>query len=252
MARTTSKKNTAVVRFEPKCKICNSHFKDVIEEMYNNGLTVKQIWNALDSLQDPDERNIWLVESIKEANISRHLQKHYNIKVGAATKLAENRTRLEKSRAAFREGVHMKVNAVATLSHLIDIALINLEELDSFPDGRQRHQLTINYMTTIKNLVDEFSKLTGELKQEGSIDINFFSFQIAEFANIVMATIKKMDKQFGLNNQLEYEFGNEFQKQWRTYKDTQNKMINGELPLDYGERERNVNTFNDAEVQDLS
>ena len=52
------------------------------------------------------------------------------------------------------------------------MALINLESLDSFPDGRQRHQLTINYMGQIKGLIDEFSKLTGELQTENTFDIN--------------------------------------------------------------------------------
>ena len=143
----------------------------------------------------------------------------------------------------------MKVDSIATLSHMIDVALINIEDLDSMPDGRQKHQLTINYMATIKNLIDEFSKLTGELKQEGTIDVNFFSNQITEFANIVLATIKKLDDQFEMNSQLEYAFGAEFQKQWATYKETQQKMISGELPLDYGAKDRNINTFNDRSSQ---
>ena len=75
-------------------------------------------------------------------------------------------------------------------------------------------------MATIKGLVEEFAKLTGELKTEGTIDINFFSNQITEFANIIMTTIHKLDEQMGLNHQLEYNFGREFKKQWDLYKDT--------------------------------
>ena len=104
-------------------------------------------------------------------------------------------------------------------------------------------------MTTIKNLIDEFSKLTGELKQEGTIDVNFFSNQITEFANIVLATIQKLDDQFDMDSKLEYAFGTEFQKQWATYKETQQKMISCELPLDYGAKDRNINTFNDRSSQ---
>ena len=139
----------------------------------------------------------------------------------------------------------MVVDSVATIAHMIDLALINMEDLDNLEDVRQKHQLTINYMATIKGLVEEFAKLTGELKTEGTIDINFFSNQITEFANIIMTTIHKLDEQMGLNHQLEYNFGREFKKQWDLYKNTQKKILNGELPVNYGERERNINTFND-------
>lgn len=119
-----------------------------------------------------------------------------------------------------------------------------MESLDSLPDVRQKHQLTINYMSQIKGLIDEFSKLTGELQIENTFDINFWNVQITEFANIVIQTIRKMDYQFQLNNKLEYAFGVEFQKQWKQYKETQDKILNGELPVNYGAKERTLNTFN--------
>lgn len=68
--------------------------------------------------------------------------------------------------------------------------------------------------------------------------------QITEFANIVIQTIRKMDHDFNLKSQLEYSFGREFKKQWDNYRETQQKIFNGELPINYGEKERNINTFN--------
>lgn len=248
MARRKRQDNGSVI-FEEKCKVCKSKFKNLVEDLHNQGLRPRQIMDYLKGLSDPKEKEQLEQEGLSESSIRRHLDRHYNLKTGASIKIAETKNRLARSREAFKQGVHMKVDSIATLSHMIDVALINIEDLDSMPDGRQKHQLTINYMTTIKNLIDEFSKLTGELKQEGTIDVNFFSNQITEFANIVLATVKKLDDQFGMNSKLEYAFGTEFQKQWTTYKETQQKMISGELPLDYGAKDRNINTFNDRSAQ---
>lgn len=246
MGRKKTKVNiTDLVKYEPKCKVCNSHFKTIIERMYNEGLNVRQIYEYLRNQKDPAERHIFEQEDLKEATLRRHLNKHYNIKAAAKVHLSATKSRIAQSRENFRTGVAMRVDAVSTLSHLIDIALINLEELDSFPDGRQRHQLTINYMAQIKSLIDEFSKLTGELKQEGTLDVNFFSTQITDFAQIVLATVSKMDDKFNLNSKLTYAFGEEFRKQFLIYKETQRKMVSGELPLNHGEKERSINTFND-------
>jgi len=99
-------------------------------------------------------------------------------------------------------------------------------------------------MGQIKSLIDEFSKLTGELQTENTFDIHFWNVQISEFANIVIKTIRKMDHQFNLNSQLEYSFGIEFKKCWDEYRETQKKILDGELPINYGEKERNINTFN--------
>lgn len=246
MARPKTKVDiTDLVKYEPKCKICNSHFKHMIEQMFNEGLGPRQIYEYLSKLKDPVEQKIFEKEDFKEATIRRHLTKHYNIKAAAKIHLSATKSRIQKSRENFRSGVAMRVDSISTLSHLIDLALINIEELDAFPDGRQKHQLTINYMGQIKNLIDEFSKLTGELKQEGTIDVNFFSTQVSDFAELVMATIAKMDERFNLKSQLVYEFGTEFKKQFENYKEIQRKMISGELPLNYGEKERSINTFND-------
>ena len=247
MARRKNKiKPDDLLRYEPKCKVCNSHFKNIIENMYNEGLSARQILSYLSDLKDPVEQNIAIKENLKESNIQRHLRLHYNLKAAAKIQASATRSRIQKSRENFRAGVSMRVDSISTLSHLIDLALINIEDLDQFPDGRQKHQLTINYMGQIKSLIDEFSKLTGELKQEGTIDVNFFSDQITEFAQIVMATITKMDEKFKLDNQLLYEFGSEFKKQYQQYKEIQKKIVTGELPTNYGEKERSINTFNDA------
>ena len=100
-------------------------------------------------------------------------------------------------------------------------------------------------MNTIKGLVETLGKLTGDLKQEGTIDINFFSNEITKFAEIVILTIRQVDKNLELGGKLELLFSQEFQKQWNDYIDVQQKKINKEIPLDYGDNEFNVNTFND-------
>ena len=246
MARKKKVNVNDLVRYEQRCKVCNSHFRDVIENLCNEGLNPRQIFEYLNSLNDATEKQIFEKEGLKEATIRRHLERHYDIKLGTKIRMAHAKARVQKSRDNFRTGVAMRVDSISTISHLIDLALINIEELDSFPDGRQRHQLTINYMGQIKSLIDEFSKLTGELKQEGTIDVNFFSAQVNEFAQIVMATISKMDERFNLNSQLIYEFGTEFTKQFKQYKDIQRKILSGELPPNYGEKERTINTFNDV------
>lgn len=166
------KVDDGITKFEVKCKVCNSQFKSIIESLYDNNLNPRQIFESLSALQDETSKQILAAEQLSEGAIARHLDKHYSAKARTALKQAVNTERLEKSRESFRDGVQAKINTINTLSHLIDVALINLESLDNFPDGRQRHQLTINYMGQIKGLIDEFSKLTGELQTENSFDIN--------------------------------------------------------------------------------
>lgn len=238
------KADDGIIKYEVRCKVCNSHFKNMIEALYVNNLNPRQIFEALNSLTDTASQKILQQEQLTESAIARHLDRHFSIKAGAALQQAKTQDRIQKSRELFKDGVQNKINTISTLSHLIDVALINIESLDSLPDGRQRHQLTINYMGQIKSLIDEFSKLTGELQVENTFDINFWNIQISEFANIVMQVIRHMDHKFQLNSQLEYNFGIEFQKQWKQYKETQNKILNGELPADYGAKERSLNTFN--------
>lgn len=245
MSRKSSQQVNGSCIYERKCKVCNSSFKSLIEDLSNQNLNPRQIMDYLRSLTDPVQINQLENESLSESAIRRHLDKHFNVKTGAQIKIAETKHKIQQSRETYKSGVSIVIDSVATISHMIDLALINMEDLDNMPDGRQKHQLTINYMTTVKNLVEEFAKLTGELKQEGSVDVNFFSTQITEFANIVMATISKLDEKMNLDNKLESAFAQEFKKQWELYKATQQKMINGELPLDYGAQQRNINTFND-------
>ena len=247
MSRKRTQQTTGNCIFEAKCKVCNSKVKNIIENLYIENMNPRQIMEYLTSAAANDEKvkAILDAENLSESAIRRHLDRHFNVKAGAQIKVAETQNKLQESRAAYKKGVRKVIDSVGTLSHLIDVALINLESLDEMPDARQKHQLTISYMASIKNMIDEFSKLTGELKQEGSIDVNFFSSQITEFANIVLSTIRKLDAQFNMNNQLEYAFGEEFNKQWKAYKNVQNKMVNGELPLNYGSEKQNMNTFND-------
>lgn len=146
MARKKQNNNEEVMRYEPLCKVCNSHFKTMIESLHDCNLSAKQIFEALNALTDPQSKEQLAKEKLNEGSISRHLSKHYSSQAKAALKQASNQDRLFRSRELFKDGIQTKINTISTLAHLIDVALINLESLDSFPDGRQRHQLTINYM----------------------------------------------------------------------------------------------------------
>lgn len=228
-----------------QCKVCNSKNRSLIEQMHLNGLSAEKIFEYLNNLSDPEQQAAVALEQIKPSSIRRHLQRHFNPDEGAKVKLAETKARVEQSRSMLQQGVQITINKVNNLSHLIDVAMINLEEVEhAQSNNKQKHQLTIQYMNTIKGLIESLAKLTGDLKQEGTIDINFFNNEITNFADIVLQTIRIIDRQMGLNGQLEFNFAQEFQRQWTGYQDRQIKIINGEIE----QRQSVVNTFNETEI----
>jgi hypothetical protein len=231
-----------------QCKVCNSKFRTLIENLNKQGMNPQKIYEYLQNLTDPIEKDLVIQEDINPSSIRRHMDKHFDIVDGAKIKIAETQQRIEQSRNDYKDGVSIVVNKVSTISHLIEQLMIKIEEVDELPGEKAKHQFTIQYANSIKGLVESLAKLTGDLKQEGAIDINFFSGEIARFAEIVLSTIKQMDKSMGLNSELEYNFAFEFKKQWELYQIRQNKILSGDLSPsdDESEKERKVNTFNEG------
>lgn len=228
-----------------QCKVCNSKMRSLIESLHMKGFNPQKIYNYLQSLSDPQEREIVEIEDITPSSIRRHIDRHFSERDNKVIESATYQQKVTKARTNYEQGKDIMVNKVNAVSLQIDTALANMESLDNMSNDKVKHELTIKYMNTIKGLIETLSKLTGDLKQEGTIDINFFSNEITKFAEIVILTIRSADKQLGLNGELENIFSQEFKKQWNNYIDIQNRKLNKEIPLDYGDNEFNVNTFND-------
>lgn len=233
------------VTYVSQCKVCNSKYRNLIEDLHIKGMSPQKIYDYLQSLTDPAEKELVIQEDIKPSAIRRHMDRHFDIQDGAKIKIAETQQRIEQSRDSYKQGVSIVIDKVNSISHLIETAMIKVEEVEQLNNPTKQHQLTIQYMNTIKGLIESLAKLTGDLKQEGTIDINFFSNEIAKFAEIVLITIREIDTQMGLNHQLEYSFGNEFKKQWDSYVTVQQKKIIGEIPVGEYDKTMNVNTFNE-------
>lgn len=228
------------ITFVSQCKVCNSHFRTVIEQLHLNGLSPEKIYDYLQNLTEPNEKDIVTKEDIKSSSIRRHLQRHFADDERAKVKIAETKARVEKSRDLLHQGVQITIDKVNNLSHLVDVAMIKLEEVEHMASDSKKHQLTIQYMNTIKGLIESLGKLTGDLKQEGSIDINFFNNEITSFADIVLQTIRIVDSQLSLNGQLEIAFAQEFSRQWQNYQERQAKALAGDI------QPNTVNTFNET------
>lgn len=231
-----------------QCKVCNSKFRNKIEDLHTNGMSPEKIQEYLQNLTDPLEQTIVKEENIGHASIRRHMQKHFNPKDEAIRQIAETKSRIDKSRDDYKKGVQTVINSVATLSHMIEMALIRMEEVESLPKDKDKHSLTISYMSQVRGLIESLAKLTGDLKQEGTIDINFFSNEIQIFAEIILETIRQVDIDLNMDHQLEYGFANEFKKRWDAYQLRQVRILDGDLPVNDGWKQRNVNTFNDSET----
>lgn len=229
-----------------QCKVCNSKFRTVIETLHTKGMSPQKIYDYLQSLTKPEEKEIVLQENIKPSAIRRHMDRHFNIKDGVTIKSAETKQKIEESREAYKQGVQIVIDKVNSISFMIETAMTKMEQIDEIGSPIKEHQLTIQYMNTIKGLVESLAKLTGDLKQEGTIDVNFFSMEITKFAEIVLTSVRSVDQQLGLNHQLEYAFAGEFKKQWDDYILMQQGKINGQIPLDEGNKQFNVNTFNET------
>lgn len=233
------------ITYVKSCKVCNSVFRDRIEKLSIDGFNPQKIFDYLQSIQDPNEQTIVQREDIKPSSIRRHLDNHFQKEEAVKIKLAETHSRIEKSRDMLNTGVSITIDKINSLCHMIDVAMIKLEEIESDEslNNKTKYQTTIQFMNTSKGLIESLAKLTGELKQEGTIDINFFTTEISVFVDIVLSTIRAVDKSLSMSGQIEQQFSIEFQNRWQEYRQKQMAIINGQ------EKPRGqdlVNTFNDG------
>ena len=227
------------------CKVCNSFFRNRIEKLSIDGMNPQKIYSYLQSIQDPNEQLIVQKEDIKPSSIRRHLDNHFQKDEAVKVRLAETQSRIETSRDMLHKGASITIDKINSLCHMIDVSLIKMEEIESdiSINNKMKYQLTVQYMNTAKGLIESLAKLTGELKQEGTIDINFFSTEISVFVDIVLAAIRSTDKTLQMKGELESQFSIEFQERWKDYKTKQIAIINGEEKP----RVQNlVNNFNDG------
>lgn len=228
-----------------QCKVCNSKMRSLIEQLHVKGFNPQKIYDYLHSLTDEKEKEIVEIENIKPSAIRRHLDRHFSEQENNIIQVTSTQQKITKARNSYEQGKDIMVNKVNAVSLQIDTALANIESLDNMSNDKVKHELTIKYMNTIRGLIETLSKLTGDLKEEGTIDINFFGNEITKFAEIIILTIRQVDKSLNINGELELEFSKEFKKQWDNYISVQQKKINKELPINYGDNEFNVNTFNE-------
>ena len=171
--------------------------------------------------------------------------KHFTLEELTKTKIVETQDKIEQSRLNLQNGVDIAINKIQTLCHLVDSSLINIEkvETDESINNKTKYQLNIQYINVIKGLIESLAKLTGELKQEGTIDINFFTTEISVFVDIVLAAMRDADRALGLEGKMEQQFAIEFQNRWKAYKSQQNAILNG----DAKPRQQNLsNDFNEG------
>lgn len=227
-----------------QCKVCMSRHKGIIEELAIKKLSPEKIYEYLQNLTDPTDVKIVKEENIKPSSIRRHLQRHFNEKEDLLVKDATIKSKIKASRTKYSEGKKINIDKANTIAHMIELALARMEEVETLSDAK-KHQYTIGYMGQIKSLVDELDKVSGAIKQEGTIDSNFYRNQIDTFAKIVLSTIRALDQKYKMNYQLEVDFSSEFKKQMELFKSREDMIFSGKLSPTDGEKDRNVNTFND-------
>ena len=219
-------------KYDKRCKVCNSAFKSRIESLALQGMNPQQIYEYLQSIQDPNEKLIVQRENIAPSSIRRHLDNHFDRSEIGRIHDAEVDDKLKKSRKSLQDGTLIVIDKINSLSHLIDASLIKMEKLDSDSTikNKDKYTISVQYANSIKGLIESLSKLTDGIQNDSIIDVNFFTTEISEFADIVIASIREVDKQLNLNGELEYLFGEEFQKRYTTYRKTQVAIMNGEAP----------------------
>jgi hypothetical protein len=223
--------------------VCNSKFRGLIEQLHQNDLSAEKIYEYLQNMNNTKDKVVIQQEDIRPSSIRRHLQNHFNSEDDSKVKLAETKARISQSRNLLYNGIQITVDRINSLNHLIETSLIKLEEVEHIQSESKKHQYTIQYMNTIKGLIESLSKLTGDLKQDGAIDINFFNSEISNFAEIVLSSVRVVDRQLGMEGKLEVLFAQEFTKQWQNMQERQSKYISGETTT-YSNPNNN-NNFND-------
>jgi hypothetical protein len=186
-------------------------------------------------------------ENVSTSSIYRHFKKHFNTELNSKIAVIEVRDKVQQARSLYREGFQVAFDKVNTLHHLVEVSMLNIEELERSHDrSKDRHELTIKYMSGIRGMIETIAKLTGDLKQEGTVDINFFNNEIHIFADIVLEAIREVDGVLELNGALEQVFFTQFKQRWQDYVERQRKMVDGELSLKEASRDHNVNHFNES------
>lgn len=231
---------------EKKCKVCMSKHRNIIEQLSCKGFSPEKIYQYLQDMTDPADRRIVKEENIAPSSIRRHLQRHFDQRDEFLAQDARIKSKVKQDREDYRQGLKINIDKANTLSHMIELALTRLEEVEQLSEAK-KHQYTIGYMGQIKSLIDELNKVSGNIKQEGTIDSNFFRNEIHTFAEIVLSTIRALDMQYGMNFELEIAFTEEFKKQMELYNSRQDLIFAGKLSPKDGEKERNINKFNDAD-----
>jgi len=191
-----------------------------------------------------EDQRITEEEHIQPSSIRRHLQKHFDQREDFLINDAVIKSKVKKNRDDYQKGMKINIDKANTLSHMIELALTRLEEVEALSEAK-KHQYTIGYMGQIKGLIDELNKVSGSIKEEGAIDSNFFRNEINTFAEIVLGTIRALDIKYEMDFQLEKDFTQEFKKQYQLYVDRQNMIFEGRLSPNDGAKERNINKFND-------
>jgi hypothetical protein len=151
-------------KYEKGCKTCNSKFRNIIENLNIKGMSPEKIHKYLQAIETPADKAIIQKENLQPSAIRRHLDRHFDIKDGAIIKISESEAKIETSRTAYSQGVSIMVDKVNTVSHLIEIAMANLEDVElNSRDHKTKHSIINNYMTTIRGLIEQLSKLTSNL-----------------------------------------------------------------------------------------
>lgn len=233
------------VKYQKACHVCNSKHKAIIEELADRGFNPDKIYAHLQSMLDPKDKKIVMQEDLKPSTIRRHLQRHYSKEEEKTINVAEVKTKQRQSRENLNKGIKIEIDRVNTLAHLIQLCLLRLEEIE-VENNPKKHQHSIQYIGQLKGLIDEYSELAGNMKDEGTIDANFFKTEINTFAEIVLSTIRALDMKYQMDFQLEVDFSAEFKRQMVLYRQRQDLILAGKLSPKDGEKERNINKFNDA------
>lgn len=217
-------------QYEAKCKVCNSKFRNLIEQLAIRGMNPVKIYEHLQSITDEEQKQIIIQENIKPSSIRRHLARHFNEEDVRNVKLSNVNADLDKSREMLKKHKKINIDKVNSMSHLIDVALLKIEQIDSDISiaDKQKYTLINSYLSTAGKLLDDLNKLTSNLKEEGQIDTDFFSNQITLFADLVLNTIRSLDKQLNMKGQLELKFATLFKTSWQDYKEKQDLIIEGQ------------------------
>lgn len=226
------------------CKVCNSKLRNYIERLATQGFTPELIY---EHLMTTSEKTMEIVtqDKIVPSNIRKHIQRHFNEQQLEKVNIISNKQKIEEARESYYQGRAKTINKINLINLQIDTALTKMESLDNLKDIKLQHDFTIKYMTTIKGLVETLNKLTENLKDE-NIDVQFFGDEITKFADLVLVTIRRVDKELQMNGKLEEIFAQQFVEAWKEYINLQNQKLNNEVPLDYGNYQ--VNTFNETDL----